>query len=112
MLCTTSQAPQGAICKSLSLSLSLIYIYIYIYGRTGELVPGVFAMCQASVFFAAVLRDLRRNIDSKSFIDIRVYFLLFPEAFNRDLKRNKDHKSSVNLLVYFLKLVIDIQEGI
>ena len=64
------------------------------------------------LFPQAFERFLRRNIDSKSFIDIRVYFLLFPEGFGRDLKRNMDHESSMNLLVYFLKLGIDTQEGI
>ena len=36
-------------------------------------------------------------------MDVRVYFLLFPSAFNGDLKRNIDYKSSMDLVVYFPK---------
>ena len=64
------------------------------------------------LFPQAFKRDLRRSINSKSSMDIKVYFLLFSSAFKRDLRRYMDNKSSMNLLVYFLKLIIDIHEGI
>ena len=41
-------------------------------------------------------------------MDLRVYFLLFPSAFKKDLRRNIDNKSSMDVVVYLLKLLIDI----
>ena len=61
--------------------------------------------------------DLRRDINNKSFMDLRAYFLLFPSAFNRYLSRDINNKSFIDLkayfsLFFFLKLVIDLQHGI
>ena len=39
---------------------------------------------------------------NKSFVDLKVHFLLFPSAFDRHLRRNIDNKSSMNPSVYFL----------
>ena len=44
-------------------------------------------------------------------MDPKVYYLLVPEAFDRYLRRNIDTKSSMDLRVHFVyvnKLVIDI----
>ena len=35
-------------------------------------------------------------------MEFRVYFLLFPQAFNRHLRRHIDNKSSMDLRVYFI----------
>jgi len=51
---------------------------------------------------------LKNGPDNKPSIDLWVYFLLFPQAFNRYLRSNIDNKSSMNLLVCFLKLILDI----
>ena len=80
-------------------------------------------------------RYLKRNVDNKSSMDLRVYFLcislgfssvckkgykqsvlyeypgLFPLALNI-YPRNIDNKSSMDLLVYFLQLLNDILERI
>ena len=38
-----------------------------------------------------------RNMDNKSSVDLRVFSLLYPQAFNRYLKRNIDNQSSICL---------------
>ena len=48
----------------------------------------------------------------KSSMDLRVYFLLFPAAFNRYLRRHMNNKSSMDPVVYLFKPLIDIYEGI
>ena len=48
-------------------------------------------------------RDLRRNMDKKSSMHLRVHFLLSPHNFKRTLRRNIDNKSCMDLVVYSLK---------
>ena len=52
------------------------------------------------LFFKAFNRYLNRNMDTKSSMDLKVYFFL--KLFNRYLKRNVDTEASMNLRVYFL----------
>jgi len=40
--------------------------------------------------------------------DFRVYFLVFPAAFNRYLRRHMKNKSSMDPVVYLFKPLIDI----
>ena len=40
-----------------------------------------------------------RNIDNKLSVDLKVYSLLHPQAFEKYLKRNVDDKSSVHIVV-------------
>ena len=54
------------------------------------------------LFSQAFKRYPRRNIDNKSSVDLKVYFLLLPQAFERYLRRNIDNKSSMDPNVYFL----------
>ena len=61
-----------------------------------------------NVLFYFLKQYLRRDIDNKSSMDLRVYFLLFPSALKKDLRRNIDNKSSMDVVVYLLKLLIDI----
>ena len=46
-------------------------------------------------FPEAFNRDLRRNIDNKSSMDLRIDFLLFPQAFDKYQRRNINNKSSI-----------------
>ena len=41
-------------------------------------------------------------------MELRVYFLLFPNFLKKDSKKDKDNKSSMDPVVYFLKPLIDI----
>jgi len=46
--------------------------------------------------------DIRRNIDSKPYMDLRSYCLIFPEASNGYVRRNIDSESHMDLRSYFL----------
>ena len=45
--------------------------------------------------------DMRRTIDSKSYMDLRSYFPLFPKASNGYIRRTIDSKSYMDLRGYF-----------
>ena len=45
--------------------------------------------------------DIRRTIDSKSYMDLRSYFPLFPKASNGYIRRTIDSKSYMDLRGYF-----------
>ena len=55
-----------------------------------------------SFLFLRFLMDIRMNIDSKSYMDLRSYFPLFPQASNRYIKRNIDSEPYIDLRSYFL----------
>ena len=55
-----------------------------------------------SFLFLRFLMDRRMNIDSKSYMDLRSYFPLFPQASNRYIKRNIDSEPYIDLRSYFL----------
>ena len=52
---------------------------------------------QAFNRYYAVKRYLTRNIDNKSAMDLRVYFLLSPSVFKKYLSRNTGNKFSTDL---------------
>ena len=46
--------------------------------------------------------DIRKNIDSKPYMDLSSYCHIFPEASNGYMRRNIDSKSHMDLRSYFL----------
>ena len=47
-----------------------------------------------SFYFLRLRMGIKRNIDNKSYMDLRSYCLLFPQAANRYILRNIDGKST------------------
>ena len=71
-------------------------------GDSGPPVDMLLSIFIVSRAFLRLLMDIRRNIDSEPYIDLRSYCLIFPYASNRYIRRNIDSKSYMDLMSYFL----------